>query len=56
MFVYCTAKYVHVPMLQLSPPNSVKDKMRDMFLEQEEARYKLRLQHLIERVRLADTV
>lgn len=36
----------------LSPPNSVKDKMRDQFVKQEEARYKLRLQHLIEREKL----
>lgn len=36
----------------LSPPNSVKDKMRDQFVIQEEGRYKLRLQHLIEREKL----
>ncbi|KAL4235180.1 ankyrin repeat [Mactra antiquata] len=36
----------------ISPPNSVKDKMRDMFDQQEKARYKLRLQHLIEREKL----
>ncbi|XP_052816247.1 ankyrin repeat domain-containing protein 12-like isoform X2 [Mya arenaria] len=36
----------------LSPPNSLKDKMRDMFVSQEESRYKLRLQHLIEREKL----
>lgn len=36
----------------LSPPNSVKDKMRDLFQQQEEVRYKLRLQHLIEREKL----
>ena len=35
---------------QLSPPNSVTEKMRDLFIEQEKARYKLRLQHLTEKV------
>ncbi|KAK3586736.1 hypothetical protein CHS0354_014767 [Potamilus streckersoni] len=39
-----------VPML--SPPNSVKGPMRDLFIHQEGARYKLRLQHLIEREKL----
>jgi len=46
---FCTYLYF---FFQLSPPNSVKDKMRDLFVLQEEARYKLRLQHLIERVSL----
>ncbi|KAL3859903.1 hypothetical protein ACJMK2_010087 [Sinanodonta woodiana] len=36
----------------LSPPNSVKGPMRDLFIHQEGARYKLRLQHLIEREKL----
>ncbi|XP_052230009.1 ankyrin repeat domain-containing protein 11-like isoform X1 [Dreissena polymorpha] len=42
-----SASMLSVPTL--SPPNSVKDKMRDLFVTQEECRYKLRLQHLIER-------
>lgn len=36
----------------LSPPNSVTGSMRDLFIEQEKARYKLRLQHLTEREKL----
>ncbi|XP_053400907.1 ankyrin repeat domain-containing protein 12-like isoform X2 [Mercenaria mercenaria] len=45
-----TTSTLSVPTL--SPPNSVKDKMRDQFVQQEKARYKLRLQHLIEREKL----
>ena len=36
--------------LQLSPPNSVQGPMRELFIQQEDTRYSLRLQHLIERV------
>ncbi|XP_046575490.1 ankyrin repeat domain-containing protein 11-like [Haliotis rubra] len=39
-----------VPML--SPPQSVEGPMRELFQEQEKARYNLRLQHLIEREKL----
>ncbi|XP_041375498.1 ankyrin repeat domain-containing protein 11-like [Gigantopelta aegis] len=45
-----TASTLSVPML--SPPNSVTGPMRDLFEEQENLRYKLRLQHLIEREKL----
>ncbi|XP_071172685.1 ankyrin repeat domain-containing protein 12-like [Mytilus edulis] len=45
-----SASTLSVPML--SPPNSVTEKMRDLFIEQEKARYKLRLQHLTEREKL----
>ncbi|ESO83047.1 hypothetical protein LOTGIDRAFT_134039 [Lottia gigantea] len=38
--------------LSLSCPHSVEDPMREFFIEQENARYKLRLQHLIEREKL----
>lgn len=36
----------------LSPPNSVQGPMRELFVQQEDARYNLRLQHLIERDKL----
>ncbi|XP_050396592.1 ankyrin repeat domain-containing protein 12, partial [Patella vulgata] len=45
-----TASTLSVPML--SCPHSVEGPMRDLFKEQENARYKLRLQHLIEREKL----
>ncbi|XP_033754138.1 ankyrin repeat domain-containing protein 11-like [Pecten maximus] len=48
------ASTLSVPML--SPPNSVTGTMRDLFVEQEKARYKLRLQHLIEREKLTLSV
>ena len=40
-----------VPML--SPPNSISGPMKELFKKQEEGRYRLRLQQLIERVRIA---
>lgn len=45
-----SASTLSVPML--SPPNSVTGPMRELFLDQEQARYKLRLQHLIEKEKL----
>lgn len=39
---------LNIPML--TPPNSLQDDMKELFKEQEKARYKLRLQHVIERV------
>ncbi|CAH1780189.1 unnamed protein product [Owenia fusiformis] len=46
-----TASRFAVPML--SPPNSVSSgPMRDLFMEQEKERYKLRLQHVVEREKL----
>ncbi|KAK7115308.1 uncharacterized protein [Littorina saxatilis] len=45
-----TTSTLSVPML--TPPNSVTGPMRDLFLEQEKARYRLRLQHHIEREKL----
>ncbi|VDI25701.1 Hypothetical predicted protein [Mytilus galloprovincialis] len=47
-----SASTLSVPML--SPPNSVTEKMRDLFIEQEKARYKLRLQHLTERKQIRE--
>lgn len=44
------ASTLSVPML--SPPNSVQGDMRELFINQEKVRYKLRLQHLTEREKL----
>lgn len=45
-----SASRLAAPML--SPPNSVTGPMRDLFIEHEKRRYKLRLQHVIEREKL----
>ncbi|KAK3086512.1 hypothetical protein FSP39_019448 [Pinctada imbricata] len=45
-----SASTLSVPML--SPPNSVTGPMRELFIEQEKARYKLALKHLTEREKL----
>ncbi|XP_056005462.1 ankyrin repeat domain-containing protein 11-like isoform X2 [Ostrea edulis] len=44
------ASTLSVPML--SPPNSVQGEIRELFINQEKVRYKLRLQHLTEREKL----
>ncbi|XP_064610916.1 ankyrin repeat domain-containing protein 12-like isoform X2 [Liolophura sinensis] len=49
-----SASRLAVPML--TPPNSVTGPIRDLFLEQEKARYKLRLQHIVEREKLMMSV
>ena len=37
-------------LFQLPPPNLVAEPMREFFIQQEKERYRLRLQHVIERV------
>lgn len=44
------ASTLSVPML--SPPNAVQGDMKELFINQEKIRYKLRLQHLTEREKL----
>ncbi|XP_062605879.1 ankyrin repeat domain-containing protein 11-like isoform X1 [Saccostrea cucullata] len=44
------ASTLSVPML--SPPNAVQGEMKELFINQEKVRYKLRLQHLTEREKL----
>ena len=45
------ASKLAVPLL--SSPNSLEGPMRELFIEQEKARYKLRLQHVIEKVEIS---
>lgn len=49
-FVYAQVR-LPLSFLKIPPPQSLTGALKDLFLEQEKERYKLRLQHLIERVR-----